>query len=235
MTMIVYGEAMNFDQKWDSDVYAHGRHVNKYPFDQVVSTIFQYFGRCDRQQIKVLELGCGTANNIAFLAKEGFDAYGVDGSEHAISVGRRFLQSEGLEAKLECFDFSDLSKFTDAHFDMIIDRGSITHNPRAGSTKTLDEVYRVLKNNGLFLSVMFSDAHSGVKFGSRQTDGSFIGFSDGYLKGYDFVFYFASVEDTEEFFDARFEVISKVHQVHDDFCKKDDVRAMWSVLCRKSV
>ena len=67
------------------------------PFDQVVSTIFKYFARSDRKQIKVLELGCGTANNIAFLAKEGFDAYGVDGSEHAISIGRRFLQSEGLE------------------------------------------------------------------------------------------------------------------------------------------
>ena len=101
--------------------------------------------------------------------------------------------------------------------------------------KTLDEVYRVLKNSGLFLSVMFSDAHSGVKYGNRQADGSFIGFSDGYLKGHDFVFYFASVEDTREFFDARFEVISKVHQVHDDICANDDVRAMWSVLCRKSL
>ena len=132
---------MSFDQKWDRDIYATGRQINKYPFDQVVSTIFKYFARSDRKQIKVLELGCGTANNIAFLAKEGFDAYGVDGSEHAISIGRRFLQSEGLEANLECFDFSDLSNFTDAYFDMIMFAGRL-RIIREGIVKTLDEVYR---------------------------------------------------------------------------------------------
>jgi SAM-dependent methyltransferase len=224
---------MSFDDRWETDIYAKSLQVNRYPFDQVVSTVFNLFGNSDRSKVDILELGCGTANNIAFLAQEGFNATGVDGSPNAIELGRKFLDALSLNATLDCFDFSDLSRYADETFDMVIDRGSITHNNRQSITDIIPQVKRILKPNGIFLSVMFSDAHSGVKVGTKLPDGSYKGFSSGHLKDHKFVFYFASEEDTVEFFDKNFEVLSKLHKVSTDHTVNDDIRAMWSVLCRK--
>jgi len=225
---------MSFDSRWETDIYAKSRQVNRYPFDQVVSTVFRFFGNSNRSKIDILELGCGTANNIVFLAQEGFNATGVDGSQNAIKLGKELLDSLSLNAALECLDFSNLSCFGDETFDMVIDRGSITHNNRQSITDIIQQVKRILKPNGIFLSIMFSDAHSGVKVGTRLSDGSFKGFSRGYLKGHKFIFYFASEEDTVEFFDENFEVLSKLHQINTDYAVDDDVRAMWSVISRKT-
>ena len=90
---------MSFDQRWQTDVYKKDLQINKYPFHQVVSKVLHYFGKeKDRSKINILELGCGTANNIYFLAQEGFNATGLDGSEHAIELGRTFLDENGLNA-----------------------------------------------------------------------------------------------------------------------------------------
>ena len=224
---------MKFDEHWETDIYIRGNHVNRYPFDHVVTTVFKYFGGHDRSQVDILELGCGTANNIAFLAQEGFRATGVDGSISAIEIGKKFLKSKNLEANLECFDFTNLGRFTDNSFDMVIDRGSITHNSRDAIVSTISEVRRVLKNGGVFLSHIFSDHHSGIKYGTSNGDGSYAGFSQGCLQQYKFVFFFASIQDTVEFYDSNFVVLTKIHVVHQNFSAKNDVQAMWYVTCLK--
>ena len=58
----------------DRDIYATGRQINKYPLIKWFNNI-QIFCALLISKLKA-ELGCGTANNIAFLAKEGFDAMG---------------------------------------------------------------------------------------------------------------------------------------------------------------
>ncbi len=224
---------MSFDHRWETDIYSKSEQQNKYPFDQIVSTTFRFFGRAERSKVKVLELGSGTGNNLAFLASEGFDATGIEGSEHAVLQSRNFLQSKNLQANVVCGDFSDLSAYENESFDYVIDRGSITHNHRASIVKIIQEVKRVLKKDGVFVSHMFSSAHGGMKYGNRQQDGSYLGFSDGMLKNYQFVFYFASPEDTQEFFDQNFQVLSKSHQVNTECTVEDDVRAMWWVICKK--
>ena len=127
-TLLVFFTSLSFDRK----ILVSCMNVApKYPFHQVVSRVLHYFGKeKDRSKINILELGCGTANNIYFLAKEGFNASGLDGSEHAIKLGRTFLAENGLKATLLCQDFINLSNFADQSFDMVIDRGSITHNRR---------------------------------------------------------------------------------------------------------
>lgn len=39
----------------------------------------------------MLELGCGTCANLWMIAREGFRAYGLDFSAHAIALGNRVM------------------------------------------------------------------------------------------------------------------------------------------------
>jgi SAM-dependent methyltransferase len=223
-----------FDERWETDVYGRGQQVNKYPFDSVVSSVFRRFGRVeDRSRVRVLELGCGTANNILFLCEEGFDAVGVDGSSSAIEIGRRLLQEKGQQAELLCQDFTDLSNFSDESFDLVIDRGSMTHNRRADIHRTVGEVDRVLKTGGIFLSHIFSDRHCGRKFGKALGDGSYHSFEGGAFDGLDFLFFFASPADIREIFKLRFKLLSVMHNDSDETLNEDDIHAMWHVTAQK--
>ena len=44
----------------------------------------------DRKNIKLLETGCGSGGNLKMLIKEKFDVYGLDNSEKAINVCKKF-------------------------------------------------------------------------------------------------------------------------------------------------
>lgn len=63
------------------------RAWGRYPNEELVKFIGKNFFRIpkeERQNIKILELGCGQGANLWFLAKEGFDVYGIDISPSAI-------------------------------------------------------------------------------------------------------------------------------------------------------
>jgi SAM-dependent methyltransferase len=224
-----------FDERWEFDVYGRGQQINKYPFDSVVSSVFRRFGKVeDRSRVRVLELGCGTANNILFLRQEGFDAVGVDGSSSAIEIGRRLLEEKGQQAELLCQDFTDLSNFADEAFDLVIDRGSMTHNRRADIYRTVAEVDRVLKDEGVFLSHIFSDQHCGRRFGRPHGDGSYHSFEGGTFDGCNFLFFFASAADIKEIFKPRFKLVSAILNCADETLNENDIRAMWHIIGEKT-
>jgi len=226
---------MVFNDKWETDIYSQKLQINRYPFDEVVSTVMRLFANTERSKVNVLELGCGTGNNLAFLAREGFNVFGVDGSQSAVDTANIFLKTQNLKANIRCLDFNDLSTYESNSFDFVLDRGSITHNPRSSIINIITQVKRILKSNGHFLSIIFSDSHSGCRFGIKQNDGTYSNFSHGYLKGFDFPFYFASRDDLLEFYDNNFKVINKIHQVKTDIMSDDDVRAMWFILAQKYI
>jgi len=224
-----------FDRRWETEVYGRGQQVNRYPFDSVVMTVMRRFGRVEnRSKVRVLELGCGTANNILFLSEEGFDATGVDGSSSAIKIGRRFLREKGQEAELLCQDFTDLSNFADGSFDLVIDRGSMTHNSRVDIHRTVAEVDRVLKTEGIFLSHIFSDQHSGRENGEALGDGSYRSRDGEIIGGYNVLFFFANAADIREIFEPRFTVLSAIHNSSEETLNDGDTSAMWHIIGEKT-
>jgi SAM-dependent methyltransferase len=159
-----------FNAAWD-ELYRTGRHVNRYPWDVVVSFAFRYRPR-DREisDTAVLELGCGTGSNLWFLAREGFRTAGVDGSAVAIDHSRRLLQQDGLEADLRVADFTTLP-FESESFHLVIDRGSVTCVGRTAARRAVDEARRVLTPGGRFLLNVYSDRDSSTERGTPSTDG----------------------------------------------------------------
>jgi len=219
-----------FDKRWEENVYGQGRHLNRYPFDDVVSFIFNNAPpQEERAGTAVLEVGCGAGNNLWFLAREGFRTCGIDGSETAVRVARERLAAEKLEADVRVGDFTTLP-WTDESFDIVIDREAITHNTRADIHRSISEVHRVLRKGGLFLSIFFSTEHVDAASGIDDGDGSMASFHAGYFANIARTF-FASGDDIASFF-ANFTIERKLASRAVDQHGKA-VSATWKVWARK--
>ncbi len=222
-----------FDNRWESAVYGAGRHLNLYPHSAVVSFVLRHFAAAkNRAEVRLLEVGSGAGNNVWFLAREGFAVAGIDGSRTAVGFARDRLDRDGLAAELVAGDFQNLP-WDDDSFDCVIDRGSITHNRRVVIERTLDQVRRVLKPDGRFLSMIYGTGHPARHFGTPLGDGSFSDFSDGYFADIALTF-FARAVDIDHLYASRFSIDSKELEVIEDHSQGGAcAKAMWHVACRK--
>ena len=70
-----------------------------------------------------------------YLSREGFSAFGIDGSKTAIERTGEKLDRESLKANLLLGDFQNLPYDSD-FFDAVLDITSIQHNDDASIMKT---------------------------------------------------------------------------------------------------
>lgn len=164
-------ESTSFDPTWERDIYGHGQQFSRYPFDIVVTFVFRNYPRTKpRNEVRILEVGCGAGNNLWFAAREGFAVSGIDGSATAIEYAQKRFADEGLTGDLRVGDFTKLP-FADATFDLAIDRGALTCCGLSAAKKAVDEVRRALVPGGRFLLNPYSDRHSSFLGGQRAPDG----------------------------------------------------------------
>jgi SAM-dependent methyltransferase len=127
----------------------------KYPAEHLIRFVAKNYYKRNRAVTKILEVGCGPGANIWYLSREGFDTYGIDGSENAIAGARRYLSEEGLSANFMIGDIIDLP-YADNCFDAVIDNECIYSNSLSDSHLIMNEIRRVLKRDSLFFSRAFS-------------------------------------------------------------------------------
>lgn len=124
----------------------------RYPNEDVIRFINRNFpNREERKSIKILDWGCGTGRHVIYLAKEGFNSYGIEIANFGIDLIRIWLKQEGLNADLRKVDGVVLP-FPDRYFDAVIDCASIQHNKLEEIRKIILEIYRVLKKGGKVFS-----------------------------------------------------------------------------------
>ena len=104
-----------------------------------------------RSTISVLELGCGAGNNLWPVAKEGFDAHGIDFSPTAISLCRDAMAKWGVDFQCHVGDMLHLG-FGNGVFDAVADVFASTHLPYPVHQDVYREAFRVLKPGGWFFS-----------------------------------------------------------------------------------
>lgn len=109
---------MSWDNIWE-EVF-NNQEWGKYPGEDLIVFVARNFYKTDRKNIKILEVGCGTGANLWYLSKEGFQAYGIDGSKTAIDKAKSYLSAQGLEASLQVGDIIKLP-YDDDYFDAVID------------------------------------------------------------------------------------------------------------------
>lgn len=172
-----------FDPTWEDEIYSQGRHLNRYPFDVVVSFVCRHCSRNKpRSEVGILEVGCGAGNNLWFAAREGFTVTGIDASASAIEYARKRFVEEGLKGDFYVGDFTRLM-FDDGLFDLAIDRAAITHCGLSAAKKAIAEVNRVLKVGGRFFLNTYSNKHSSYMAGRSGLDGLTRDISAGTLAG----------------------------------------------------
>ncbi len=84
---------MPWDRTWE-DIF-RSQAWGKYPSEDVIRFVARNFYTVpERDAIRILEVGCGPGANVWYIAKEGFSAYGIDGSTTAITICRQRMAAE---------------------------------------------------------------------------------------------------------------------------------------------
>ena len=223
----------DMDPVWEGDIYSKGLHLNRYPFDCVVSFVYRWHPRDKpRAAVGIVEIGCGAGNNLWFAAREGFQVAGIDGSESAIAHARRRFEQDGLKADLRVGSFTKLP-WADGDFDMAIDRGSLVCVNRQLQQQAVSEVHRVLRLGGVFFCNVYGDRSTSAHCGVPLADGRVSGITEGTLVGAGSLC-FSSRGDVEALFRVGWDILKLEHLDLDDVTSPSVIRhSEWRVIARK--
>ena len=132
----------------------------------------------------VLDVGCGTGENILYLAELGFAAMGVDGAPTAISKARAKAKQRGVTAQFEVADALSLS-MPNRQFDSVIDTGLFHVFSDEERDRFRDSLARVVRRGGTYFLMCFSDQQPG-DWGPRRVTQAEIRsvFNDGWRVNY---------------------------------------------------
>jgi 2-polyprenyl-3-methyl-5-hydroxy-6-metoxy-1,4-benzoquinol methylase len=115
---------------------------------------------------EIIELGCGAGNYVIYLAKKGFDITGVDISSKAVDIANNSATENGVSCNFfVCDVLNDMTELTD-NYDFVYDWELLHHIFPEDREKYINNVYRLLKPEGLYFSVSFSELSP--QFGGKE-------------------------------------------------------------------
>ena len=152
-----------FSGEWEQK-YRDRTHLSVWPWSDVVAYANRYARPASRYP-SVLELGCGAGANIPFFLDRGSDYHAIEGSQTIVDSVRAAFP--GIADRIVCGDFTAGIPF-DRTFDVVLDRGSITHNDIAAIRRCLGDVHASLRRGGLLIAIDWLSAeHSDAGKGTR--------------------------------------------------------------------
>jgi demethylmenaquinone methyltransferase/2-methoxy-6-polyprenyl-1,4-benzoquinol methylase len=103
------------------------------------------------QYEKILDVCCGTGNQLKILKKHGIDGTGIDLSKAMLEI------AESGKIKVNCFeqDAENIS-FSDGSFDMTMTTFALHEKSNSSAKMILSEMIRLTKKNGHLIIVDFS-------------------------------------------------------------------------------
>lgn len=167
----------SFDQEWNK--VHQQRNWGKYPSEEVIRFVARNYFNVDRENTRILDLGCGTCANSWFLTREGFQTFAFDGSMNALKKGAELLSSTTGNKSLFQADAATIP-LADNCMDAIIDSAAISANTVAGITTILREAFRILKPAGkIFSTGLFMRSMSGFGTGDEVENNTFRNITEG--------------------------------------------------------
>jgi SAM-dependent methyltransferase len=168
---------MSFSQEWD-ERFRENTHISVWPWSDLVSYVMRY-ARPIVPDSRVLELGCGAGANIPFFRSLGVQYYAVEGS--AAITERLWKRFPDLGGNIMIGDFTENIPLS-GQFDLIVDRGALTHNTTTAIKKALGLIHRKLNSTGRYIGIdWFSTVHSDYTKGTIMEGDEYTHF--GYTEG----------------------------------------------------
>lgn len=126
----------------------------RYPNEEVVRFLARHFlalPRPARAAVRILDVGCGSGANLWMLAREGFDAHGLDLSAEGLKVCAEVLAGWGVAATLRQGSMTALP-YADGFFDAVVDCFASNCLDDSQHAAFRAEATRVLRPGGRFFS-----------------------------------------------------------------------------------
>lgn len=100
---------------------------------------------------RVLDLGCGSGNDVLRLARAGFQVTGLDFSPEAVRQGREKARAQGLSAQFLEGDMARELPFPAAAFDAVMSNVALHMFDAATTRAVFVEVARIVRPGGAFV------------------------------------------------------------------------------------
>src|SRR3989339_2181263 len=107
---------------------------------------------------KIIEFGCGVGNYIRYFSKLGFNATGVDISDKAIDIAKTLAQKAGVKCEFIEADVLGNLSVIKSKYEFAYDWELLHHIFPEDRNKYIENVHRLLKTHGRYMSVSFSEA-----------------------------------------------------------------------------
>ncbi len=136
---------INWEQEWDKIYRKQGEvQFGILPTVIIAKDIFK-----ENNCKNIMDLGCGTGRNSIYLAQQGFEVYATDISITGIEV----TKSKAKELNLTNIQYKQQDmrsmEFENNNFDGILCVWTTGHGSLEDARKSVNEIYRVLKPNGV--------------------------------------------------------------------------------------
>lgn len=160
----------HWEQEWDKIYQQQGEvQFGVLPTVIIAKDIFKK-NNCKT----VMDLGCGTGRHSIYLAKEGFQVYATDISDTGIEVTKSKAKELNLtNIQYKQHDMRDIV-FDNNFFDAILCVWTTGHGNLEDARKNVNEIYRVLKPNGVVVIDYVSTEDANYKKGEEIDKDTFI-------------------------------------------------------------
>lgn len=203
----------SFDNEWEQ-IHSTSEW-GAYPSEHVIRFVARRYYKLKRDEIKILDFGCGAGNHVWYLAREGFDTYGFDGSASAIKKAVNKLDKEHLQAHLQVSDALEINYEKD-FFDAVIDSACIYSNKVADIKMMYHNIFEILKTGGQMLTICFGKETDGYTTGEEIENGTYVNIQSGNLAGRGTAHFFDKKEIIEIIENAGFRDISVDEVIYTD-------------------
>lgn len=131
-------------------IYKKGeKNYQYYDFTQSHRDIHRIVKIFNKKKIRrILDLGCGAGRNLLYLAKKGFEMYGIDIAGEGIKITKEGLRERKLKAILKVGNIFKSLPYRNNFFDAIISVQVLQHGKFSQINKAIKEIERILKPGG---------------------------------------------------------------------------------------